>query len=255
MGRRKTTFLPYEDAIQFVRKYSDATTRAQYRRWHDSKKPGVVPKAPDRVYEEWSSWNEFLGTTNSFEKKRDRLKKNKVTYRPFWEAVRYAQQKAKEHNITSQGEWEEWHDSGMCAKDVPKRPHHVYDEFTGKGWSVWLGKDIKSKIATAKQNVAVMAVCQTPGYPPNMITIVVEGSGVTALRDRWDRTIVGKPYRIYNWESDLIPYVEQIFIQHSYDKGNKMYLVPNMHALLFELDNILEFTIPPRLLSVEFPVG
>lgn len=249
MGRYKIKYLSYGEALDYVQRHSQATSRSEYFKWHDSVKPIVVPKIPNRAYEdEWESWNIFLGTTNSFDRP------HKPNYRPYWEAVRYAQAIGKDHNITTQKGWEEWHDSGMCAKDVPKRPHHVYEEFTGRGWSVWLGTKVASKLATAKEEVAVVAICQTAGQPPNMITVLIEGAGLSALRDNWDRTIVGRPYRIYHWEKELAPYVDRVFAQHTFDKGGRMYLVPNMNALLFELDNLLEFAIAPRLLTSQFVV-
>lgn len=257
MPRQKSdTYLPYEDAVKYIQSLNPRPkNRAEYIRWHKVTHCGFIPRYPNRVYTQWESWSLFLGTTNSFEQYKGSFgDKQKIVYRPFWEAVRYAQQAAKDHNLKTKDDWEEWYDSGMCPKDIPKRPYHAYTEFTGKGWPVWLGLKPEAKLVTAKQKVAVMAVCQTPGYPPNVVSIVVEGNGFSAFKDRWDGTIVGKPYRIYNWETDLIPYVEKIFAQHSFEKGNKMYLVPNMNALLFELDNILEFTIPPRELQRQFTV-
>ena len=242
----KQTYLPYQDAIQFVRKHSTATTRAQYIKWHTAAKPGVVPKYPNRVYDEWSSWNDWLGTTNSFEKTLARKKKEKrQPYRPFWEAVRYAQAAAKEYGLHTQDDWEEWYDSGMCAKDVPKRPHHEYDEFVGKGWPVWLGKNIEAKVSTAKVEVAVMAICGTPGQPANVVTAIVASGGLAALKDKWADRVMGKPYRIYKWEAELTKYVDRLFRQHAHHRGGQVWLVPNMNALLFDLDNILEYAVPP----------
>ena len=259
MGRQKNTnFMTYTDCRQYVIQHCPEKTRAGFIKWRRAH-PHLtfIPRQPHRVYtQEWTSWNDFMGgTMNSFEQHKARFAgKNKIVYRPYWEAVRYAQQAAKDHNLKTKGDWEEWYDSGMCPKDIPKRPYQAYEEFTGKGWSVWLGLNVQAKVQTAEQQVAVMAICQTPGHPPNMVTVVVEGRGVSALRDGWDRTIVGKPYRIYNWEKDLTPYVDRTFQQHTFNKGNNMYLVPNMNALLFELDTLLEFSIPPRYLPKYFPV-
>lgn len=256
MGRHKEKYLPYDHAKDFVQSLQPApTTRAEYVRWHTEVNPAYLPRYPRNAYDQWESWNIFLGTTNSFEKTRDRKKDDRVIHRPFWEAVRYAQSIAKEHHITTQKGWEEWHDSGMCVRDVPKRPHHVYDEFTGRGWSVWLGTKVASKVLTAKEEVAVMAICQTVGQPPNVVTVLIEGAGISALRDKWDSSLVGTPYRIYNWEKEVTPYVDRVFAHLTFDKGGRVYLVPNIHELLFELDNLMEYAIAPRLLSAQFTGG
>jgi hypothetical protein len=201
------------------------------------------------VYSEWQSWNDYLGTTNSFEDAVARKRGEKKVYRVFWEAVRYAQQNAKQYNITTREMWEEWYDSGMCAKDIPKRPHHVYPEFVGTGWNVWLGKNVEAKVETAKREVAVMALCRVVGQPPNVVTIVVEGDGLSALRDKWDDSVIGKPYRAYKWERENAAYVNQIMEHFAHKRDNNVWLVPNLNALLFELDSILEFAIPPRQLG------
>ena len=253
-GKKVTHYLPYGDALEYIRRHKPAKSRADYVKWHAKNKPDFLPRYPNRVYAEWESWSVFLGTTNSFEKTRAVRIGQKITYRPFWEAVRYAQQKAKEHNLKTMREWEQWYDSGMCARDVPKRPHHAYTEFAGKGWSVWLGLKPQQKQIAAKQKVAVIALCQTRGYPANCITVLINQNGVSDMVDKWDRELYGKPYRVYNWEQELVAQVDRIMKSLTFDKGNSLYLVPNMNALLFELDSILEYTIPPNKLPRVWPV-
>lgn len=250
MARLKNKrYLPYHKAVQYLREEcKHLTTRTLYQKWHREVEPKFLPRFPERVYDEWESWSTFLGTTNSFEKTRARKKGEKIVHRTFWEAVRYAQQKAKEHNITTREQWEQWHDSGMCAKDIPKRPQLVYEEFVGTGWPVWLGTKVEAKVKTAKENVAVMCIASLVDQPPNVVTVMIEGRGLEALKENWDQTIVGRPYRVYKWEKDMVKYVDRLFNHHAFNRGDKMWLVPNMNALLFELDNILEFAIPPSQL-------
>ena len=238
MARPKTHYLPYHKAQEFARELH-LTSRKQYWQWWDANKPAYIPKRPEKVYEQWESWNMFLGTTNTFDKERGT--KIKKVYRPFWEAVRYAQQKAKEHNISTQGEWHEWHDSGMCAHDVPKRPDQVYEEFVGSGWKVWLGKNIESKIKTAEQNVGVMALCACPGEPANVIMRVVSGNGMAVLKEKYDDGVIGKPYRMYVWEKEMIPQVDALFARHCHKRDENVFVVPNMNALLFDLDAVLQW--------------
>lgn len=238
MARPKTHYLPYDKAQECARELH-LTSRKQYWQWWDANRPAYMPKRPEKVYSEWESWNMFLGTNNTFDKERGT--KRKKTYRTFWEAVRYAQQKAKEHNITTQKEWHEWHDSGMCASDVPKRPDEVYAEFLGKGWKVWLGKNIESKIETAKNDVAVMALCACPGQPANVIIRVVSSNGVAGLKEKYEAGVIGKPYRMYKWERELTAQVDGMFSRHCHKRDDNVFVVPNMNALLFDLDNVLQW--------------
>jgi len=234
-------FLPYPAARHYVQTYADVHNRDQYYKWHDSVKPEFLPKRPHRVYENFT-WNDFLGNTNSFEKTLRRKKGEKVTWRPFWEAVRYAQRMAKEHNITTQKEWEKWHDSGMCPRDIPKRPQLEYSEFTGAGWKTWLGKTIKGKIMTQKHNVAVFALHTTTYQPKNILTIRKYVDGMMAMNEALqDDTSLERPIRVYKWEDEMGDEVYKILSSVASDQGNSQWLCSNVHELLFELDNTLEW--------------
>lgn len=235
MGRPKTQYLPYDDAQRYIQQFN-LKSRAQYWRWWDKHRPAYVPKRPEKVYSQWSSWNEFLVTTNEF-KPRER---KKDTYRPFWEAVRYAQHKAKEYNITTQQQWYQWHDSGMCANDVPKYPNHVYEQFVGTGWKTWLGQNLESKINTARENVAVFAIHHSPDNPPNVIVPVVHQNGYHAMVEKMqDTPSLGKVYRLYHWEGELSSVVDQLLHKHGHKQNDNCYIVPNMNGLLWDLDNTL----------------
>ena len=232
-------YLPYEDARRYVNRVG-VKNRAAYWRWHDSVKCGFIPKMPHRVYKEWTSWNEFLGTTNSFEKTRARKCGMKVSYRPFWEAVRYSQKVCHDCGISSQREWEEWYDKGECPKDIPKRPSHVYEEFIGKGWPVWLGKSIEGKIMSQKENVGIFCLHTTTYMPKNIIKAMVYHDGVAQMNELLNEDpSLEKPFRTYRWEPEATKAVQILFESRASDKGDNTWLVPNMNDLTFELDNIL----------------
>ena len=206
-----------------------------------------LPRYPDQHYAEWTSWNDFLGTTNSFEKTLRRKKGMKVEWRPFWEAVRYAQRMADDHGITTQKEWEVWHDSGMCAKDVPKRPQLEYSEFKGAGWPVWLGKNIKGKLMSQKQNVTLLGVHTTTTMPKNMLTIINWKDGLAQMREAMAHDPqLEAPKRLYKWEPELAGQVHQTIVALANEKGNSVWLCGNVHELFFELDNLLEWAVRPK---------
>lgn len=237
---KRQRFLQYSDALELVRRHS-IHSRAHYWRWHDSVKP-PLPRMPNKHYAEWSSWNDFLGTMNSFEKTLRKRMGMKVSWRPFWEAVRYAQRVAKEEGIHTQKEWEKWHDSGMCPKDIPKRPQLEYSEFTGVGWKTWLGKNIRGKIMSQKQNLALFALHTTTTMPKNILTIRKYTDGMYAMQEAMrDDPSLEKPLRVYKWEDPLADQVYKVVEALGVDKGNNQWLCPNVHELIFELDNMLEW--------------
>lgn len=238
MAQPKRSYLSYHEAVEYIRK-RNLKSRDDYWRWWSSLTPHPpVPKMPHRVYPEWESWNVYLGTTNVFDPKRGT--KRKINYRPFWEAVRMAQSYAKQYKITTQKGWEEWCDSGMCPKDIPKYPPQVYPEFVGTGWTVWLGKNIESKVETAKREVSVLALAQVAGQPANVITLVVEPMGLSALKEKWDASVMGKLYRVYKFEKEMVARVDHLMGRFAHKRDDKVYLVPNMQALISELDFLLE---------------
>lgn len=248
MGRKKSTeYLPYEDAKEYIRK-KGLRSRKQYRDWRKANNAMFLPFSPDKVYVEWESWNAFTGTTGSFEGTLAKKKAEHVVKRPFWEAVRYAQQVAKDYNLNTMNEWFEWYDRGMCPADIPKRPHQCYPEFDGKGWGVWLGTSVRAKQVVHQENVAVFVVGVPPNVPANLLMTILERGGISALKHKWDDCGMKRAYRVYKWDDQLAAQVGQCFRQHCFEKEDGWWLAPNVNALLFDLDGILEFAVPPNQL-------
>jgi len=243
MGRLfNKALVPYADAVMMVRR-AGISNIPQYKKWYDKEQPLYLPKHPNAHYGrlgQWESWNHFLGTTNSFEKTLARKKGEKITYRPFWEAVRYAQQMAKEFNLTTQKEWEGFCEEYDVPRDIPKRPHHKYSEFVGSGWKVWLGTNAVSKVASQKKNVAVFALHHASGKPANVIISKVHKDGYHAMvKTMGDDSGMGKAYRVYFYEDgdDLI--IDSVMSGMCSKQGDGSYIVPDVNALLWELDNAL----------------
>jgi hypothetical protein len=236
-GRPKTNYVPYKEAQRYAQQHG-LRSRQQYWNWWDKHKPAYMPKRPEKVYREWESWNIFLNTTNVMRNTEE--EKQKHQYLPYWEAVRYAQQVAKQYNLTSMEKWKEWHDSGMCDKHVPKHPDHHYAEFQQGKWDVWLGKTAHGVIQTASNIPPVVALCSTPHQPVNMATVIVDKGGLPALKEKYDEGKIGRPWRLYKWEADAMRQMEMLLARFAHKKDNNLYLVPNVNALLFELDAVFE---------------
>lgn len=234
----KNPYLTYAQAHKYV--LNEITpppqTRAQYWRWHDKNKPAFLPKRPDKVYDNFS-WNAFLGTTNSFEKTRDARTNTVRTYRPMWEAVRYAQAQAKLFELSTREQWEQFYDEYDVPVDIPKRPHHVYEEFPG--FAVWLGLDARAKLKTEVEGVvAIVGLHHVDGEAANVVELRVWKGGYGSMNDAMqgdESGMIGKPYRLFEVEDEhTVPFVQRKLDQHGH-KRDRGYIVPNLNALLWDL--------------------
>lgn len=236
MPRRKTKhFLPYDEAKQYTQK-NQIKSRSQYWDWVKTQKVGFLPMHPHKHYEEWQSWNTFLNTSNSFEDMTHHPKQ----FRPYWDAVRWAQKYCAEHKITTQREWMDHYSKVELPRDIPKRPDQYYDEFTGRGWGVWMGSDARGKVMSEQQNIAVLALCTMHGAPLNMIKVIIEKDGIHALKE----TLVDnqlRAVRVYMYVPQEQQMIEQILSANGTDQGDHVYIIPNMNTLLFDMDSSLEF--------------
>lgn len=243
-GRPKAThYLPYALAKKYMRdNASHITTRKKYRVWRRSVRNDFLPIFPERVYVEWDSWNDFLGNSNSFEGVWREKSAKKKRYRSFWEAVRYVQRIAKENGLTTKEEWLEWHDKGECPEDIPRRPSYIYPEWIGTGWTTWLGKNIEVIANNVQENIGVMSVMGIPGQPANVIQIIYERDGFAVLKSKYDARVMGKVYRIYKWDNSKHQYLNLALERFTFKRENiNQFLVPNMFALLEDLDYHLEW--------------
>ena len=229
----KTPYLDYDTASKLVRE-EGITTRAQYLEWYDEHKPGYLPRWPHHVWKDFS-WNDFLGTTNSFDKTVDKRKGNVRTYRPMWEAVRYAQAQAKEYKLSTREQWMNFYEEYEVPDDIPKRPWQVYEEFPGI--DVWLGNDAVAHHRTAVEgNVAVVALHQINGLPANCVQLRVWKDGFAAMKTELNDsgTIVGRPLKVWHWDESGMKVALQRMNQHGHAKDG-YFVVPNMNALLWDL--------------------
>lgn len=175
---RNKNFLSYEEAREMVRNEM-LHSRAAYEHWWDREKPKTIPRFPYRVYtKEWVSWNDFLGTNNEF-------RVINKAWRPFKEAVLYAHTL----HLKSYNDWMEYVkiNAEQWPEDIPKRPDVAYDKWVS--WTHWLGNKpveaLQAKVESA--SVAVYYIIHEQDVPGNVLTYGVEHTGLTAMKDWWER--------------------------------------------------------------------
>jgi hypothetical protein len=174
---RNTNYVSYEEARDIVREQL-LHSRAAYEQWYEREKPKVIPRFPYRVYKEWVSWNDFLGTNNEFSK-------GAKSWRPFKEAIHFAHSL----NLKTQKDWLDYcrDHSENVPEDIPRRPDVVYDQWVS--WMHWLGsKPVEAVQAKVEaQSTAIFYIIHHTDVPGNVLTYGVENAGLSAMRDWWER--------------------------------------------------------------------
>ena len=94
-------------------------------KWKNFEKPDFIPSYPPRVFPEFKTWGDFLGTH-----KKHNIEKTKG-YLSYTEAVNYL----KELQINSSSEWVKKYNTGLINVDLfPKKPNRYYKN---RGWISW----------------------------------------------------------------------------------------------------------------------
>lgn len=212
--------------LTLQQEWKDAVrSRKTFIEWHRRVRPVGIPRYPHRVYPEWTSWADFLGTDNVFEK----VKPGK--YRSYWEAVKFVQALGLANVL----EYQRACDDGRIPSDIPKAPQNIYPEW--RGFKVFLGKNIEAKVAAARADTAVVGLCDVSGMPVGYYRLVVEEKGLPVLMQKLDK----RPYRVYKWEKELAPQVKAIMQRFASPHDDGVWLVRNFHEIVFELDSLLEW--------------
>jgi hypothetical protein len=194
---------------------------------------------PWRVYEEWTTWGELLGTDNEFVPFMKWKEMRKKTWRTYWESARWIQQQ----KYNSAREFTESYNRGEIPADIPKSPHQVYDEKYEGGWQGWknfLGKNIQSKIQLAQEinNMQkLFAITAISGYPNNYFRIINAPEGENDLSQKVNVTA----FRVYEYDEDNQKELGRIISQVASSQGGDTYLCNNMNNLFFELDSVFIF--------------
>ena len=227
---RNENYLSFEEARDHVRNEL-IPSRGKFFEWWDRNKPKSIPRFPYRVYSEWVSWNDFLGTNNKFNEKIG------TKWRPLEEAVLWVH-KLK---LSSFNEWMDYCRNNEMPEDIPNRPELVYD--TWRSWGHWLGhKPVEVVEAQQEaQRIQVFYIIHEPGTPENVFTFGVEPMGITALKQRWEEEQFNV-IRLF-WNDPLrTGVVKQIIDMNStpYLGLDKQRIVPNVWEIIWHLQTQLE---------------
>lgn len=239
----KREYFPYLVACQAVHELK-LSSRSDYIWWHKRHKPKHLPRFPNRVYEkEWVSWNDWLGNNNVFKKIEEK------PLRPFWEAVKWAQEFCHKNNLNTSGEWIKFTRGVECRKrlpdDIPPRPDVSYlKEWKGTGWTTWLGINIRGKLIAAANNVKLLAICsfRSIQIPGNMIEVIHATGGMSELKEIMMRREDLQCNKIYRWDPEIGNRVQEFFKMYGMEQDDRnKYLVRDYNQLIFELDSILDW--------------
>ena len=116
-------WMSYSAAKQTIQDIGTLTSRQKYWNWWDKVEPLALPKYPNRVYPEWTTWGDYLGVHNSFDAE-DRSNFDKANARQYWDAVRWVQ---KQKYSSREVYWQAYDDD--VPKTIPKHPDTFYPNF------------------------------------------------------------------------------------------------------------------------------
>lgn len=228
MGRRKDhTLVSYSEASTWSQS-EYIGSRRQYWAWIDREHPQGLPKYPNRVYSEWSSWNNFLSNDNEF------ANANPHQYRPYGEALVYAQASG----IKKATEWFKFDH----PDDIPIRPEFVYRSKGWLGWYSFLGtgpQSITHKVAARQQakELGLLVLYIAHGNPSNVVSAVVApGREAAVERATKDHSRIIRMFKMedgYDWRAVMGRHGSQ------YEEGQ--WIVSNVNELVWEYSNDLIF--------------
>jgi hypothetical protein len=125
-GSKESIFLSYDESINWI-KNSGLSIKSikQYKEWSKTSNfPNFLPKAPDRVFSEWTTWGDYLGT--GIISTLDRRK----YYLSYDESKKYLKDN---FNLNNSSEFKK----SEIPVFIPKKPYRIYTEWCG--WEDFLG--------------------------------------------------------------------------------------------------------------------
>lgn len=238
--KRHTKFVSFKHAKQFVQA-AGIQSRRLFWEWMDNEGIAYIPRQPHHTYKkEWVSWNDFLGTNNTWEA-------NGYTpgnYRPYWDAVRWSQANANKNSLDTMKKWLAWYGDNEVPDNIPKRPDAYYDEWAG--WGTWLGTTIKGKIMTEKTAHGILALVIQKGHQKNVITMRLEKGGADALEDAWKASKeIGQEFQVvkmFEYDPDHYMQLKGVYEMCStpFEGSEQVRLVQNVNTFLWEVENIFD---------------
>jgi len=186
---------------------------------------------PHRVYKDWVSWNDFLGVDNTWDG-YDRAQM-RTTWLPFWEAVRTVQKLG----LTTKPEYIQAYEDGLVPKTIPKAPDFAYDDW--QGWPAFLGANIAARVKSAEHVTGIVCLCSSTLLTPNIIEVIIAPEGKGQLTSKFKERPDLRVLKAYVWDTSVWPQAKRVIETMGSDQGGGQFLVPNVNALLYEVDNIL----------------
>lgn len=233
---KKVEFMPWEEAREFVRS-EQIPSRSKYLLWWDQNQPRNLPHFPYRVYKEWTSWNDFLGTNNEFNKKAG------TKWRPILEAMLFVHTL----HLRNVDEWLEWTKiEGNLPEDIPARPELVYKDW--KSWNQWLGNKPVEVVEVRReaQKLQVYYVTRTKGAPTNVLSFGIEPT-LSSMKERWERfkdeVEIVKLFWFDNAKAPLITQILDAFTT-PYRGDQKERVATNVWEVLYHLQIHLNTVTP-----------
>lgn len=232
MKKRQSKYPPYSQARAQALDLQ-LNSRQQYIDWHKQTNCQYLPRYPERVYKDWVSWNDWLGTANVF--KGDAI----TPVRPFWEAVKWAQEFAGLHGIDTMADWLAWlrEHPGELPADIPERPDTRYGEWQQIGWKGWLGTDVRGRMAAAKVSTALLAICAQKSLraPGNKLVLIQADQGEAQLLNILGQHPEVVCVRAYKIDAEAKDEVMETVARHGRNDGDGWF-VPRVSELVFALD-------------------
>lgn len=170
-------------------------------------------------------------------KKPDKPLPSNPDFLPFWDAVHWVHKQ----KFTCLKDWQKFVKSGNVPSFIPANPEYEYgyrktDEW--RGWKVWIGITSEAVIAAAQSKTQYLVVSYRRMLPPNILSF-------RTFRDTMENAIAVSNsmgnviLRIYEVDTKYMQQVGNIVEYLSTGSDMNSRVVQNTHALLFEIDSLL----------------
>ncbi len=242
--KRKSKYVPLSSARQQALELQ-LNSRADYIEWHKKTNCQYLPRYPERVYKDWVSWNDYLGTANIF--KGEMMK----PAREFFAAVKWAQAHADLHKLETAHDWHDWikEHKEELPSDIPVHPEAKYaDQWKDiGGWKGWLGVDVRARLAAAKKSTTLLCLCSHHNLrmPGNKFAVIQAEGGENELRQRLESQRDLRVVRCWKMDNELKEQVLETFKRWG-RQDDADWFIPVVSNLIWELDQLLELYRGPN---------
>lgn len=234
---RPRVCMPMKEAMEFIRKEGGIESVGDYNKWWMLNKPSRIPKRPDRAYaKEFTTWANFLGTSNPFPMVRQRKLSfdearaamhalNFTGIEDYFESIK--NRDMKYHKIKSMG--------APLRPDMYYRRRHLWTS-----WQDYLGygKSRAAKIDSMSKIKPILYILHHPLMPNNVYKIDIVAGGAAILKQHAAtmemRIMMAHNVDVGddNWKTILHRHANRYHLGDIND-----WIVQNPNALLFDLDN------------------